>query len=316
MYTVGRPWKSMKEIQDRINEISEALTEAEYVIIGAGAGLSTASGIEYGGKRFKENFSDYIKKYNMTDMYTAGFYPFKTSEEKWGYWSKHIFLNCVNMPPTPLYEKLYDLVRDKNFFVITTNVDEQFRKSGFPMDKVHAIQGSYNLLQCSRPCHDKLYDNTNTIRNMVENIDENLKIPTELIPLCPKCGRQMENNLRADDKFVEDKNWHKQNHAYEKFLEESKDHKTVLLEFGVGYNTPGIIRFPFDFLTTQQEKWTLVRFNRSHLELGLNYHKTIKLLSVDAIDKYNLPNNMNKRYIPVSEDIEMVIDELLKKDKN
>lgn len=135
MYTARRPWKSMKEIQDRINEISKALTEAEYVIIGAGAGLSTASGIEYGGKRFKENFSDYIKKYNMTDMYTAGFYPFKTSEEKWGYWSKHIFLNCVNMPPTPLYEKLYDLVCDKNFFVITTNVDEQFRKSGFPWIK-------------------------------------------------------------------------------------------------------------------------------------------------------------------------------------
>ena len=313
MFIAGRHWKSMKEIQDKINKISEALDTAEYVIIGAGAGLSTACGMDYGGKRFEENFGEYIEKYAMTDMYTAGFYPFKTLEEKWGYWSKHIFLNCVDMPSTPLYRKLYELVENKDFFVITTNVDEQFRKSGFPMDKIHATQGSYNLFQCSRPCHDRLYDNSDAVRSMVENIDEDLKIPSELIPTCPVCGSPMENNLRADDKFIEDETWHKQNMAYENFLEKAKDHKTVLLEFGVGYNTPGIIRFPFDFLATQQEKWTLVRFNHSHLELGLNYHKTIKLLAVDAIDKYNLPNNINKRYIPVSEDIEMVIDELLEK---
>ena len=313
MFTAGRHWKFMKEIQDKINKISEALDTAEYVIIGAGAGLSTACGMDYGGKRFEENFGEYIEKYDMTDMYTVGFYPFKTLEEKWGYWSKHIFLNCVEMSSTPLYRKLYELVENKDFFVITTNVDEQFRKSGFPMDKIHATQGSYNLFQCNRPCHDRLYDNSDAVRSMVENIDEDLKIPSELIPTCPVCGSPMENNLRADDKFVEDKTWHKQNRAYENFLEKAKDHKTVLLEFGVGYNTPGIIRFPFDFLATQQEKWTLVRFNHSHLELGLNYHKTIKLLAVDAIDKYNLPNNINKRYIPVSEDIEMVIDELLEK---
>ena len=301
----------MKSLSVRIEEIGEAIEEAEYIIIGAGAGLSTAAGIEYGGERFVDNFPEYIKKYNMTDMYTAGFYPFETLEEKWGYWSKHIYINSINMGSTSLYRKLYELVKDKNYFVITTNVDDQFVKSGFPSQKVYATQGSYNYFQCSRACHDKLYKNTDIIREMVENIDEDLKIPSELVPLCPNCGEPLETNLRKDHLFVEDEFWHRQHRAYNEFVNKAKSHKTVLLEFGIGYNTPAIIRFPFESLTQSNPEWKLVRFNRSHFEVAVYVHKTWKLIPFEALDEYPLLNNFNERYIPVSEDIESVIDELL-----
>ena len=302
----------MKSISERIEQIRKVLDEAEYVIVGAGAGLSAAAGIDYGGERFQKYFADYIEKYNMTDMYTAGFYPFETEEEKWGYWSKHIYTNCINMESTRLYEKLYELVSNKKYFVVTTNVDEQFVKSGFPSEKVYATQGSYNYFQCSKACHNKLYKNTETIKQMVDNIDEDLKIPTDLIPVCPVCGELMDTNLRKDNYFVEDENWHQQNKAYSKFLNEAKNYKTVLLEFGIGYNTPAIIRLPFETMTSKLSDWTLVRFNRSHLEVAVEYHKTYRLMPPDMLEQFNIPNDFNNRYIPVSEDIECVVDELLK----
>lgn len=302
----------MKDYSKKVKDIRNSLDEADYVLIGAGAGLSSAAGIEYGGKRFEENFQYYIKKYNMTDMYTAGFYPFESLEEKWGYWAKHIYLNNVNMEGTTLYKKLLKLVEDKKYFVITTNVDDQFIKSGFSSQKVFATQGSYNYFQCSKGCHDILYKNTDIINEMVENIDENLKIPSELIPICPKCGEPLDTNLRKDNYFVEDMHWHKQKDAYQKFIEEAKDNKTVLLEFGIGFNTPAIIRFPFETMTVKLPKWKLVRFNKDYLEIAVTYHKTLKLVPIENIDDYNLPNNFKERYVPISEDINKVIDELLK----
>lgn len=302
----------MKTLSERIEQIQEAMDDAEYIVIGAGAGLSTAAGIDYGGERFKENFADYIEKYDMTDMYTAGFYPFKTEEEKWGYWSKHIYLNCINMGSTSLYEKLYELVKDRNYFVITTNVDEQFVKAGFPSEKIFATQGSYNYFQCSKACHDRLYKNTEIIKQMVDSIDEDLKISSDLIPKCPVCGELMDTNLRKDNYFVEDEHWHMQNRAYRNFLDEAKNHNALLLEFGIGYNTPGIIRFPFETMTFKIPQWKLARFNRSHLEVALEYHKTYRLVPPEMLEKYDVSNNFNERYIPVSEDIEKVVDELLK----
>lgn len=301
----------MKALSERIKEIQQAIDESEYIIIGAGAGLSTAAGLEYGGERFAKNFPEYIKKYNMTDMYTAGFYPFETLEEKWGYWAKHIYLNNIGQEGLELYRKLYRLVKDRQYFVITTNVDDQFVKSGFPSQKVYATQGSYRYLQCSKACHDTLYDDTQIIARMVENIDEDLKISTDLVPYCPKCGEPLDTNLRKDNYFVEDAHWHKQHEAYQNFINGAKNHKTLLLEFGIGYNTPAIIRFPFESMTEKLPKWKLARFNRSHLEIAVNIHKTWKLMTLEALDKYSLPNNFNERYIPVSEDIEEVIDELL-----
>ncbi len=302
----------MKSLSERIEEIRERICDADYIIIGAGAGLSTAAGIDYGGERFKKYFSDYIEKYDMTDMYTAGFYPFKTEEEKWGYWSKHIYTNCIDMGSTRLYEKLYELVKDKKYFVITTNVDYQFMKSGFPSHKVFATQGSYNYFQCSKACHSELYDNTEIIKKMVDSIDDDLRISTDLIPYCPRCGELMDTNLRKDNYFVEDTRWHMQNNAYKSFVNEARNHKTVLLEFGIGFNTPAIIRFPFESLTFNNLDWTLVRFNRSRLEVALEYHKTYRLVPLEILEEYDVSNNFVERYIPVSEDIESVVDELLK----
>lgn len=301
----------MKSLSERIKDIRRLIDEADYILIGAGAGLSTAAGIDYGEERFKEYFGEFVKKYDMTDMYTSSFYPFDTQEEKWAYWSKHIYVNNVAMGSTELYSKLYQLVRDKNYFVITTNVDDQFIKSGFPSEKVFPIQGSYNYLQCSSPCHDDLYKNTELIKEMIDNIDDDLKVPTEMVPLCPKCGEVMDVNIRKDDCFVEDVYWHRQNEAYHKFINEARNHKCVVLEFGVGFNTPAIIRFPFESLVGELSHWNLVRFNRDNLEIVVKVHNAWKLMSLDMLEKYDLPNNFRDRYIPVSEDINLVIDELL-----
>lgn len=302
----------MKSLSDRIEEIKEKLDDSEYVIIGAGAGFSTAAGIDYGGERFEKYFEDFRLKYDMTDMYTSSFYPFETEEEKWAYWAKHIYVNNVGMGETELYKKLYELVKDKNYFVLTTNVDDQFIKSGFPSSKVFPTQGSYNYFQCSKACHEDLYKNTESIKEMIENIDDDLRIPGELVPICPKCGEPLDVNIRKDNYFVEDVYWHKQNEAYQKFINEAKYHKCVLLEFGVGFNTPAIIRFPFESMTGKIQDWTLIRFNKEHLEVAVKLHQTWKLMSLSMLEEYDLPNDFKNRYIPVSEDIELVIDELLK----
>ena len=302
----------MKTLSERIKEIKQLIENSEYIIIGAGAGLSTAAGLTYSGERFEKYFSEYKKKYNMTDMYTGGFYPFETLEEKWGYWAKQIYVNENMVNGLPLYEKIYELVKDKEYFVITTNVDDQFVKSGFPSNKVYATQGSYKYLQCSKACHDKLYDNTEMVEQMVENTDEELKIPTELVPYCPVCGEPLETNLRVDNYFVEDEHWHLQNRAYQEFINNAKDSRTLLLEFGIGYNTPAIIRFPFESFTYKLPKWNLVRFNKDYLEVAVSIHNTYRLVPPEKLADYDLPNDFLNRYIPVGADVEEVIDELLK----
>lgn len=302
----------MTDLSQKITEIKELINDAEYIVIGAGAGLSSAAGLTYEGKRFEENFSEFIEKYNMTDMYSAGFYPFESEEEKWAYWSKHIQVNIEKAEPADLYKKLFELVKDKNYFVITTNVDDQFTKSGFPSSKVFATQGSYSYFQCSKACHNKLYKNTQQVRTMVENIDENLRVPTELLPVCPECGEPLETNLRKDNFFVEDDYWHLQNKAYNDFIENAKGRKTLLLEFGIGFNTPVIIRFPFEAMTSQQPEWTLVRFNRDYLQVAINVNNSYKLITPEQLNDYKLPNDFNKRYMPISDDVVMIIDELLK----
>jgi NAD-dependent SIR2 family protein deacetylase len=301
----------MKELSERINQLQNLLEESDHVIIGGGAGLSTAAGINYGGERFTSNFKEFIEKYNFTDMYTAGFYPFKSQEEKWAYWAKHVYMNNIGMGSTELYKKLYDLVKDKNYFVITTNVDDQFVKSCFDDEKVFSTQGSYRLLQCKNACHDKLYDDTEIVKEMIANTDSELKIPTDLVPKCPVCGGDMELNLRIDNNFVEDETWHKHNNDYRDFVNNAKKGKTLLLEFGVGFNTPAIIRFPFESIAAEYDDWNLVRFNKDNLELVVVQNNQASLLPVSRLDDIKLSNNFQDRYIPFSEDIELVIDELL-----
>lgn len=253
----------MNEILENAKKIKKLIEEAEYILIGAGSGLSTSAGIEYSGKKFEENFKDFIEKYHFTDMYTAGFYDFDTEEEKWAYWSKHMYLNNIGMQATDLYKKLFELVKNKDYFVITTNVDDQFYKSGFDKDKIFRVQGSYRFIQCKNACHNKIYDASNMVKEMIKNIT-NCKIPTKLVPKCPVCGGKMEVNLRKDANFVQDDNWYEQDKKYGEFLDKVKDKKLLLLEFGVGFNTPGIIRIPFEQMTYQNENCTLIRFNKDN----------------------------------------------------
>ncbi len=266
----------MERFVQRLDKAYEAIKNADYILIGAGAGLSTAAGIEYTGERFERYFKDFIKEYNFTDMYSSGFYPFKTSEEKWAYWALHIFANRYDVGKTDVYQKLLKLVEDKDYFVLTTNVESQFWINGFDDERIFATQGDYGLLQCSVPCHDKLYFNKDQVFEWVENTKD-FKIPTELIPKCPVCGAEMELNLRKDNLFVEDAKWHEMNKRYSEFLSHVDENKNlVFLELGVGYNTPGIIRYPFEQMTFDNPNTTLIRLNKDYPQpIPQNKDKTI-----------------------------------------
>lgn len=251
---------STQTFSAQIHKITNALENAEAIVIGAGAGLSTAAGFKYSGERFFRFFADFHAKYGITDMYSGGFYPFQTLEEYWAWWSRHIFYNRYTEPPKPVYGELFDLVKDKNYFVITTNVDHCFQRAGFDKSRLFYTQGDYGLLQCSVPCHEKTYDNEGLVREMVAE-QKDMKIPTELIPRCPVCGKPMTVNLRCDDKFVEDDGWRTAYKKYEKFLQDNGDKRVLFLELGVGHNTPAIIKYPFWQMTYRKENATYVCIN-------------------------------------------------------
>ncbi|MBM7651223.1 Sir2 family NAD-dependent protein deacetylase [Neobacillus cucumis] len=264
-----------KAFETGIQQAKNAIENAEYILLGGGAGLSAAAGIEYGGKRFKENFASFIEKYRLTDMYSSGFYPFPTQEERWAYWAKHILINRFEPGATKLYRDLLRLVNGKNYFVMTTNVDSQFEKSGFAFDKVFEVQGNYGFLQCSTGCHNKVYYNESLVKEMVEKT-VGCKIPSELVPTCPVCGGNMDPHLRINQYFVQDEKWYEWNQSYNTFLKESGGKKLVFLELGVGFNTPGIIRYPFEQMTYHNKNATLIRLNKENPEGAKeNIDKTI-----------------------------------------
>lgn len=248
-----------------LDNIQGLVNNADCILIGAGAGLSSSAGIDYAGEEFKKEFAPFIKKYGFTDLYTSGFYDFRSEEEYWAYWAKHIHFADTGREGTELYKKIFDLVKNKEYFVITTNVDEQFYKTGFDKDKIFRVQGSYSLNQCSKGCHNKLYSNIELVNKMIISTDNDLKIPTELVPVCPVCGESMEPNLRKDGYFIQDDLWYKQSDKYNEFIENNKSKNVLLLEFGVGFNTPGIIRFPFEQMTSQNKNWKLIRFNKEDM---------------------------------------------------
>ena len=265
----------LENFVSRLDRAKKAINDADYILVGAGAGLSAAAGLSYSGKRFSDNFKEFIEKYDMKDMYSSGFYPFKTSEEKWAYWAKHIEVNRYSVGKTSLYAKLLKLVENKDYFVITTNVEHQFWINGFDEDKIFATQGDYGFFQCSEACHDKLYYNESQIHEMVEKTTD-CKIPSDLIPVCPVCGAEMETNLRKDDLFVQDNEWYEMNRRYVNYLNRIHGKKVVFLELGIGYNTPSIIRFPFEQMTYENENATLIRLNRDFPEgVKENIKKTI-----------------------------------------
>lgn len=252
--------KSTGNYSVQTDKLKKVLSECDAVIIGAGAGLSTAAGFTYSGERFNQYFSDFNKKYGITDMYSGGFYPYKTLEEYWAWWSRHIYVNRYTDIPSDLYTKLLNLVKDKDYFVITTNVDHCFQRAGFDKKRLFYTQGDYGLFQCSEPCCQETFDNEEVIKAMYEQ-QKDMKIPSDLIPKCPHCGKPLTTNLRADDKFVQDEGWYKASERYSNFLRTRQNQKILYLEIGVGYNTPVIIKYPFWQMTVQNPNATYACIN-------------------------------------------------------
>lgn len=273
-----------------IQKLKEEIKNSEYILIGAGAGLSTSAGFLYDGKRFEDNFKDYIKKYGFTDMYSAGFYNFPTLEEYWAYFSLYVYINRYDIEENETYLNLYNIVKNKNYFVITTNVDGRFADSKFDKDKIFAVQGDFSLFQCSKPCRQETFYNEKYIREMIKYKKE-MKIPTELIPKCPYCGRNMSMNLRADSTFVQDKNWDKQKSKYENFLKNSDNSKILFLELGVGFNTPSIIKYNF---------WRMTLNNKKSVYASINFGECYSASDIE------------ERSICIDADISEVLKKLIK----
>lgn len=281
--------KSTNDYWDSLKELKEQIENADAIIIGAGAGLSTSAGLEYSGKRFYDNFSDFAKKYGLQDMYSAGFYPFETLEEYWAYWSRHIYLNRYQEIPNRVYDDLLSLVKDKDYFVLTTNVDHCFQKAGFDKKRLFYTQGDYGLFQCSKACQQETYDNEMQVKQMVEQ-QQDMKIPTDLIPYCPHCGAPMTVNLRIDGTFVQDNGWYKASERYSDFLRRHENLRILYLELGVGNNTPVIIKYPF---------WNMTSKNKNAVYACINYQEAY------------CPPQIEKQSICIQSDIRKVIHDLL-----
>ncbi|MBQ9003510.1 MAG: Sir2 silent information regulator family NAD-dependent deacetylase [Eggerthellaceae bacterium] len=277
------------EYGKELARLSAAIEGADAVVVGAGAGLSTAAGFTYAGERFERLFGDFIAKYGFRDMYTAGFFAFPTLEEQWAFWSRHIWCNRYDSAPKDTYGKLVRLLAGKVAFAITTNVDHQFQLAGWPKERLFYTQGDYGLWQCSVPCHAATYDNYDVVKRMVEE-QRDMRVPSELVPTCPKCGSPMAMNLRADGTFVEDAGWHAAAERYRSFLEAHQEGKVLYLELGVGGNTPAIIKYPF---------WRYVNANSDATYACVNFGEAWA------------PPEISDRSILLDADIDAVFDRLL-----
>ena len=252
--------KSTGTYSNEVKRLKEALDTADTIVIGAGAGLSTSAGFVYTGERFKQHFADFEAKYGFHDMYSGAFCSYETPEEHWAYWSRFITVNRYVDPPKPVYQEVLELVKSKDYFVITTNVDHCFQKAGIDKKRLFYTQGDYGLFQCSEPCCQETFDNADAVAQMMER-QTDMKIPSGLLPVCPRCGRPMTMNLRSDDHFVEDEGWHEAAQRYEDFLRTRGASRLLFLELGVGYNTPVIIKYPFWRMTAQNPKATYACVN-------------------------------------------------------
>ncbi|MBP3798711.1 MAG: Sir2 silent information regulator family NAD-dependent deacetylase [Ruminococcus sp.] len=280
--------KFTRNYSAEIERLKKEIETADAVVIGAGAGLSTAAGFTYSGERLQKYFGDFVEKYGFRDMYSGGFYAFSTPEELWAYWSRYIYINRYMDVDNGTYKRLYELMKDKDHFVITTNVDHQFQKAGFNKKRLFYTQGDYGLWQCSEPCHQKTYDNEETVRAMFEQ-QKDMRVPSELVPRCPICGKPMSMNLRADDTFVEDEGWHLAAERYEDFLQDHDGQHILFLELGVGMNTPGIIKYPF---------WKMTYADPNAVYACLNFGEAY------------VPDEIEKQSICINGDIREVLSEI------
>ncbi len=285
MFSKSSTSGSTRDYSAEIERLKQELETAEAIVIGAGAGLSASAGISYSGERFYQNFSDFHEKYGITDMYSGGFYPFETLEEYWAWWSRHVLINRYEVGSRKVYQDLLALVQNTNYFVLTTNVDHQFQLAGFDPERLFYTQGDYGLWQCSKPCHDRLYDNESAVRQMVAQ-QQDMRIPTERIPRCPKCGAPMAMHLRVDDTFVENGHWQDMAKRYMTFLNQYQGQHILFLELGVGGNTPGIIKYPF---------WRMTLQNPHAVYVCINIGATV------------YPRQIESKAICINDDIEKII---------
>lgn len=252
------------KFREKIDRARECIASSDAVVIGAGAGLSAAAGLDYSGPEFRKEFADYIERYGFPDLYSSSFYEFPTEEERWARWARHIDYIRFRPDAMPLYKELFDLVKDKNYFVITTNVDAQFRKAGFDPERIFEVQGDYGLMQCAVGCHPKLYSDKEAVDEILKH-SHDLTVDSRYVPVCPVCGGPMDVHVRKNQFFVQDEAWEQAAQRYESFMNRYADHgKVALLELGIGYNTPGIIRFPFERITFNNPNATLIRLNAEY----------------------------------------------------
>ena len=306
MYLKNVTTKSTRTYLEDIKLLKEKIEEADAIVIGAGAGISTSAGFIYNGETFKKYMFDFIKEYGITDFYSGGFFPFPTKEIMWAFWSRNIYVNRYLDAPKDTYKKLLNLVKDKDYFVITTNVDHQFQKAGFDKKRLFYTQGDYGLFQSVNKNNKKTYDNEEIVYKMLEAqgfvknekgiydiLDEkkiSMSIPSELIPVCPDDGSDMTMNLRADDSFVEDDGWIEASIRYNDFVNKRKNQRLLLLELGVGMNTPVIIKYPF---------WNMVIENKKSSYTCINYNEAF------------CPTEILDRSIIINEDIDKVLDDIV-----
>jgi len=281
--------KSSIDYKESIEKLKLELNSADAIIVGVGAGLSTAAGLTYSGERFYKYFADFSEKYGIRDMYSGGFFPFENPEEYWAWWSRHIWYNRYEPGCCELYQDMYSIFKNTNYFIISTNVDHQIQLAGFDKKRLFYTQGDYGLFQCSKPCSQITYDNKDIVQKMVK-LQENMKIPSELIPKCPVCGSPMTMNLRADDKFVQDGGWYAANDRYNDFFNQYKNLHILYLELGVGFNTPGIIKYPF---------WKAAAANGRARYVCINYGEAY------------CPQEIEKQSICIDADIKKVISDLM-----
>lgn len=291
MFLKKKTTTSTENYYDKVVKLREVLDNTDTIIIGAGAGMSASAGFSYSGERFEKYFSDFKQHYGIKDMYSGGFYPYETLEEYWAWWSRHIYINRYDVPVGEPYKNLLKLVQDKDYFVITTNVDHQFQFAGFDKQRLFYTQGDYGLWQCSKACHQKTYDNESEVRKMISK-QKDFKIPTELIPKCPVCNAPMIMNLRCDDTFVQDEGWYAACSRYNAFIRRNKGKHIVFLELGVGGNTPAIIKYPF---------WQMTHQNHNAIYACINYNESY------------CPEEIEKQSICIDGDINDMLHELIKK---
>lgn len=275
----------MNDKLELIKKLKSSIEKSDYILIGAGAGLSISAGFSYDGERFDKYFSEYKDKYGLTDMYSAGFYNYPTLEDFWGYFSLLVYVNRYDIPADETHLNLLEIVKNKNYFIITTNVDGRFDEANFDKDKLFKVQGDYSLFQCSVPCRQETFYNEKQIREMVKS-RKNLKIQKELIPKCPNCGKNMSMNLRCDNTFVQDDNWYHSMDRYKKFLNKAKNNNILFLELGVGFNTPAIIKYSF---------WDMALKNENSIYANIDLNNAFAV------------SGLEKRSVCINDDISKVL---------